>query len=56
MKRIYQRIIAMVMLVCIFMSSVLPTGSIVYATDVSENTDKANVFEKAITICDPLTL
>ena len=51
MKKIYQKIIAMVLVFCICMSSILPTGSRAYATEVSENTDKANVFEKTLTIC-----
>lgn len=65
MKRIYQKFIAMLMVVCILTTAVLPTF-VVYATDegaeepgffqraidfVIGGEDKANLFERAISTC-----
>lgn len=47
MKRIYQRFIAMLIVVSIAMSTVLPTRNITYAA-VNESKETANLFERAI--------
>ena len=47
MKRIYQRFIAMLLVVSIAMSTVLPTRNITYAA-VNDSKETANLFERAI--------
>ena len=47
MKRIYQRFIAMLLVVSIAMSTVLPTRNITYAA-ANESEETANLFERAI--------
>mgnify|MGYP003290350694 CR=1 FL=1 len=62
MKEIYQKFIAMVILVCVLSTTILPTF-VVYATDADEeepmtatdyitgSEDKANLFERAVSVC-----
>lgn len=67
MKEIYQKFIAMLMAVCIISTTVLPTFVVVYATEnegdaeltdneqaineIVAEEDKANLFERAVSIC-----
>lgn len=51
MNKILQKFIIMLMLICTLGTAILPANQVTYAANVSENEDKANLFEKAVSIC-----
>ncbi len=51
MNKLLQKFIIMLMLICTLGTAILPANRVSYAAEVSENEDKANLFEKVVSIC-----